>query len=204
MNPLGNITFYDGLCKLCVGILLIGWIPFTVRCLGFDSIHDLQQTILIALFVIISFVVGNLWHHLFIEKVFFLLINNQISIRNAYKTIYCENVNCKSFDVHNHSNDYYIAYYRLENLKMLDTVHVLEALEAFIRDTILIFIMYAIVLLVLINCQWQSYISCSMRCIFSIASIVIPLLWIWLRHIIQFKIYELVWEADFYCNHSNT
>lgn len=87
---------------------------------------------------------------------------------------------------------------------MLGTVHVLEALEAFIRDTILIFIMYAIVLLVLINCQWQSYISCSMRCIFSIASIVIPLLWIWLRHIIQFKIYELVWEADFYCNHSNT
>lgn len=71
MNPLGNITFYDGLCKLCVGILLIGWISFTVRCLGFDSIHDLQQTILIALFVIISFVVGNLWHHLFIEKVFF-------------------------------------------------------------------------------------------------------------------------------------
>lgn len=109
MNSLGNITFYDGLCKLCVGILLIGWIPFTVRCLGFDSIHDLQQTILIALFVIISFVVGNLWHHLFIEKVFFLLINNQISLRNAYKTIYCENVNCKSFDVHNHPNDYYIA-----------------------------------------------------------------------------------------------
>ena len=96
------------------------------------------------------------------------------------------------------------ASYRLENLKMLGTVHVLEALEAFIRDTILIFIMYAIVLLVFINCQWQSYISCSMRCIFSIASIVIPLLWIWLRHIIQFKIYKLVWEADFYCNHSNT
>lgn len=192
----GSLSIYDGLCKLCVGILLLAWIPFVYNIPFIEKIEGIKEALTCMLFLILAFIIGNLWHHLLTEHLFKFLVNDANAIKRAFKIIHGSEFH-KTLVININPNDYFKAYYNCEREKILGTVHNLEAIEAFIRDTIIILFLYSGGLLVWINGK-ESGLDCSLRTVLSIVIVIVPFLWIALRNIIQNKIYQLVWEGDLY------
>lgn len=187
---------YDGLNKLCVGLLLTGWIPAVCYFIfNLETVDGETGIALSAICLILSYVIGIFWHHAVTENVFGGLVNDKDRIMKAYKKVYKKALP-KTFSVSVHPNDYFEAYYRAEKEGMLSVVHVLEAIEAFMRNTLLILPLYAVGMPLFLHCV--IHFPC---CICIIAFFVLSLLsvaWWFLRNRIQDKIHESVWEIDFY------
>lgn len=197
MNYPSSLSIYDGLCKLCVGILLLAWLPFSLRGSIVDSQMGIEKGVAGVVFVIFAFIVGNIWHHLFIERIFKCMINNEHDIKLAYEKVYGKSYN-KDINININPNDYFKAYYRAEQGKLLGTVHMLEALEAFIRSSFVIIFCYSGAFVLYANLSIDDRLDIIQRIIYSALSILVSILWILLRQPIQDNIYKLVWEADLY------
>jgi len=186
---------YDGLCKLCVGLLLIGWIPVLFTS-SFGNVESLKGDIfLYAIYLILSYIVGSVWHHGLTENIFHVLVNDNNRIKKAYKKVYGKEM-LSTFSVENHPNDYFRAYYKSEKAKMLEVAHILEAIEAFIRNTLIIVPLYAVGVPLFLH-----YIidvpCCYCLCLF-VVLVLLSLAWWFIRNKIQDKIHEIVWETDLY------
>lgn len=197
MNPLNHLSLYDSLVKLCVGILLLGWLPFVFDLqLAAENLYS-KKIIAGLLIVIYSYVIGNVWHHWVTEKLFKRWRNREKDIEKAYTKVHNTKDKNLIFDTNKNPNDYYLAYYRIEKDGLLGNIPILEALEAFMRNTLIIIPFY---------CLWLSFEiinNCGMlNCYFMVIGIVILTLsalgWDCLWRKIQSKIHELVWEADLY------
>lgn len=187
---------YDGLSKFCVGLLLTGWIPAVYYSAFNLGVADGEiDIVLSAICLILSYVIGCFWHHAVTENLLSGLVNEDERIVNAYKKVYKRDLPEK-FSVSVHPNEYFKAYYHAEKEKMLSVVHVLEAVEAFMRNTLLILPLYAVGMPLFLH-HFMHFPCCICQTVFFVLSLL-SVAWWFLRNRIQDKIHESVWEADFY------
>lgn len=183
MNTLSGISFYDAINKVSIGaIILVAVKP----CASF-----MNDALCGMLFLIASFVVGIIVQT-GIESFTSPLRNNPCMLRKAYKKVHDGADICDK----DPQEAYNKAYYNVVRRNVLLNVPTLEAIERFIRSFVIV--MFFVVLLCGENKQIEAFfpsINLYWKCYFMFF-IWLPLIISWFP--IQYKIYELIWEADKY------
>lgn len=180
MNTITGFTFYDSLNKLTVGTLLL---LLTGTRMG----ENAESTIL---FFVTAFIIG-IFYQTIIKCLTYFLTNNLHMIKKAHENVILKN-NYITED------DYLKAYYNVVKNGFLMNIPTLEAHENFLRNLWPICLMYLIAVLADCCQCFIGEIICQSKCataMFLLLLIVfIPFVW----YRIQMKIYELVWEGDYY------
>lgn len=183
MNTITGFTFYDSLNKLTVGTLLL-------FLLG-GMIGEKAETNI--LFFVTAFIIG-IFYQTFIKDRTRFLTNNLHMIKKAHENVILKN-NYITKD------DYLKAYYNVVKNGFLMNIPTLEAHENFLRNIWLICLLYLIT--VLADCCQSSiseiicqYSKCAIAMFLLLLIVFIPFVW----YKIQMKIFELVWEGDYYAN----
>lgn len=191
MNTITGFTFYDSLNKLTVGTLLL-------LLLG-GMIGEKAETNI--LFFVTAFIIGIFYQTIIKDRTRFLT-NNFHMIKKAHenvilknKYIYKDDYQKASYD----TDDYLKAYYNVVKNGFLMNIPTLEAHENFLINIWLICLLYLIT--VLADCCQSSiseiicqYSKCAIAMFLLLLIFFIPFVW----YKIQMKIYELVWEGDYY------
>ncbi len=191
MNTITGFTFYDSLNKLTVGTLLL-------LLLG-GMVGEKAETNI--LFFVTAFIIGIFYQTIIKDRTRFLT-NNLHMIKNAYKNVTLRNKCMAKGDNLKAScdtDDYLKAYYNVVKNGFLMNIPTLEAHENFLRNIWLICLLYLIT--VLADCCQSSiseiicqYSKCAIAMFLLLLIFFIPFVW----YKIQMKIYELVWEGDYY------
>lgn len=181
MNTITGFTFYDSLNKLTVGTLLL-------LLLG-GMIGEKAETNI--LFFVTAFIIGIFYQTILKDRTRFLT-NNLRMIKKAHENVILKNKYITK-------DDYLKAYYNVVKNGFLMNIPTLEAHENFLRNIWLICLMYLIA--VLADCCQSSiseiicqYSKCAIAMFLLLLIVFIPFVW----YNIQMKIYELVWEGDYY------
>lgn len=181
MNTITGFTFYDSLNKLTVGTLLL-------LLLG-GMIGEKAETNI--LFFVTAFIIGIFYQTILKDRTRFLT-NNLRMIKKAHENVILKNKYITK-------DDYLKAYYNVVKNGFLMNIPTLEAHENFLRNIWLICLMYLIS--VLADCCQSSiseiicqYSKCAIAMFLLLLIVFIPFVW----YNIQMKIYELVWEGDYY------
>lgn len=185
MNTITGFTFYDSLNKLTVGTLLL---LLTGTRMG----ENAESTIL---FFVTAFIIG-IFYQTIIKCITYFLTNNLHMIKKAHENVILKN-NYITED------DYLKAYYNVVKNGFLMNIPTLEAHENFLRNLWPICLMYLIAVLADCCQCFIGEIICQSKCataMFLLLLIVfIPFVW----YRIQMKIFELVWEGDYYAERLN-
>lgn len=186
MNTITGFTFYDSLNKLTVGTLLL-------FLLG-GMIGEKAETNI--LFFVTAFIIG-VFYQTFIKNITRFLTNNLPMIKKAHENVILKNKYITK-------DDYLKAYYNVVKNGFLMNIPTLEAHENFLRNIWLICLLYLIT--VLADCCQSSiseiicqYSKCAIAMFLLLLIVFIPFVW----YKIQMKIYELVWEGDYYAKRLN-
>lgn len=186
MNTITGFTFYDSLNKLTVGTLLLLLVG--------GMIGEKAETNI--LFFVTAFIIG-IFYQTFIKDRTRFLTNNLHMIKKAHENVILKN-NYITKD------DYLKAYYNVVKNGFLMNIPTLEAHENFLRNIWLICLLYLIT--VLADCCQSSiseiicqYSKCAIAMFLLLLIVFIPFVW----YKIQIKIYELVWEGDYYAKKLN-
>ena len=181
MNTITGFTFYDSLNKLTVGTLLL-------LLLG-GIIGEKAETNI--LFFVTAFIIG-IFYQTFIKNITRFLTNNLPMIKKAHENVILKNKYITK-------DDYLEAYYNVVKNGFLMNIPTLEAHENFLRNIWLICLLYLIT--VLADCCQSSiseiicqYSKCAIAMFLLLLIVFIPFVW----YKIQMKIFELVWEGDYY------
>ena len=191
MNTITGFTFYDSLNKLTVGTLLLLLLE--------GMIGEKAETNI--LFFVTAFIIG-IFYQTIIKCLTPFLTNNLHMIKKAHENVILKNKyitkddNLKaSYD----TDDYLKAYYNIVKNGFLMNIPTLEAHENFLRNIWLICLLYLIT--VLADCCQSSiseiicqYSKCAIAMFLLLLIVFIPFVW----YKIQMKIFELVWEGDYY------
>lgn len=186
MNTITGFTFYDSLNKLTVGTLLLLLVG--------GMIGEKAETNI--LFFVTAFIIG-IFYQTFIKDRTRFLTNNLHMIKKAHENVILKN-NYITKD------DYLKAYYNVVKNGFLMNIPTLEAHENFLRNIWLICLLYLIA--VLADCCQSSiseiicqYSKCAIAMFLLLLIVFIPFVW----YKIQMKIFELVWEGDYYAKRLN-
>ena len=186
MNTITGFTFYDSLNKLTVGTLLL-------LLLG-GIIGEKAETNI--LFFVTAFIIG-IFYQTFIKNITRFLTNNLPMIKKAHENVILKNKYITK-------DDYLEAYYNVVKNGFLMNIPTLEAHKNFLRNIWLICLMYLIA--VLADCCQSSiseiicqYSKCAIAMFLLLLIVFIPFVW----YKIQMKIFELVWEGDYYAKRLN-
>lgn len=186
MNTITGFTFYDSLNKLTVGTLLLLLVG--------GMIGEKAETNI--LFFVTAFIIG-IFYQTFIKNITRFLTNNLHMIKKAHENVILKN-NYITED------DYLEAYYNVVKNGFLMNIPTLDAHENFLRNIWLICLMYLIA--VLADCCQSSiseiicqYSKCAIAMFLLLLIVFIPFVW----YKIQMKIFELVWEGDYYAKRLN-
>lgn len=143
-------------------------------------------------FFVIVYIVGLCWHKL-IE-----LLSKGIKLHRNPKmlrTTYHKMLQNIQFGEVKPERDYSLAWYVTKKEFGLGSISVLEAQEAFLRDIVLIILIYA----VMINCScFLTDVTFLNRCLVSALLFVGIFICAAVWYAIQKKTFELVWEGYFY------
>ena len=193
MNTITGFTFYDSLNKLTVGTLLLLLIG--------GMIGEKAETNI--LFFVTAFIIG-IFYQTFIKDRTRFLTNNLHMIKKAHENVILKNKYITKDDYLKASynkDDYLKAYYNVVKNGFLMNIPTLEAHENFLRNIWLICLLYLIT--VLADCCQSSiseiicqYSKCAIAMFLLLLIVFIPFVW----YKIQMKIFELVWEGDYYAN----
>ena len=203
MNTITGFTFYDSLNKLTVGTLLLLLIG--------GMIGEKAETNI--LFFVTAFIIGIFYQTIIKNRTRFLT-NNLHMIKKAHenvilknKYIYKDDYKKASYNKDDYqkasydTDDYLKAYYNVVKNGFLMNIPTLEAHENFLRNIWLICLLYLIT--VLADCCQSSiseiicqYSKCAIAMFLLLLIVFIPFVW----YKIQMKIFELVWEGDYYAN----
>lgn len=196
MNTITGFTFYDSLNKLTVGTLLL--------LLAGGMIGEKAETNI--LFFVTAFIIG-IFYQTFIKDRTRFLTNNLHMIKKAHENVILKNKYITKDDYLKASynkDDYLKAYYNVVKNGFLMNIPTLEAHENFLRNIWLICLMYLIT--VLADCCQSSiseiicqYSKCAIAMFLLLLIVFIPFVW----YKIQMKIFELVWEGDYYAKRLN-
>lgn len=196
MNTITGFTFYDSLNKLTVGTLLL--------LLAGGMIGEKAETNI--LFFVTAFIIG-IFYQTFIKDRTRFLTNNLHMIKKAHENVILKNKYITKDDYLKASynkDDYLKAYYNVVKNGFLMNIPTLEAHENFLRNIWLICLLYLIT--VLADCCQSSiseiicqYSKCAIAMFLLLLIVFIPFVW----YKIQMKIFELVWEGDYYAKKLN-
>ena len=196
MNTITGFTFYDSLNKLTVGTLLLLLVG--------GMIGEKAETNI--LFFVTAFIIG-IFYQTFIKDRTRFLTNNLHMIKKAHENVILKNKYITKDDYLKASynkDDYLKAYYNVVKNGFLMNIPTLEAHENFLRNIWLICLMYLIA--VLADCCQSSiseiicqYSKCAIAMFLLLLIVFIPFVW----YKIQMKIFELVWEGDYYAKRLN-
>ncbi len=186
MNTITGFTFYDSLNKLTVGTLLL-------LLVGGMTGEKAETNIL---FFVTAFIIG-IFYQTIIKCLTPFLTNNLHMIKKAHENVILKNKYITK-------DDYLEAYYNVVKNGFLMNIPTLEAHENFLRNIWLICLMYLIA--VLADCCQSSiseiicqYSKCAIAMFLLLLIVFIPFVW----YKIQMKIFELVWEGDYYAKRLN-
>lgn len=195
MNDFGQLTLYDFLAMLIIGVLILA--PFCIFSCGLDFINT-------TVFLIASYIIGLCYHKILEWLQSRLRFRNmKCMIRKAFR------VTCKEFphasglvkDMDKIKGPYYREYYRLMMKGCLSNIPVLEAHVALLRNLIPIVIMYIVMSMCdcsgvsgMIDCIFGSDSKCAVGVVLMIILILLPILW----YCTQMKIHRLVWEGGYF------
>ena len=186
MNTITGFTFYDSLNKLTVGTLLL-------LLVGGMTGEKAETNIL---FFVTAFIIG-IFYQTIIKCLTPFLTNNLHMIKKAHENVILKNKYITK-------GDYLEAYYNVVKNGFLMNIPTLEAHENFLRNIWLICLMYLIA--VLADCCQSSiseiicqYSKCAIAMFLLLLIVFIPFVW----YKIQMKIFELVWEGDYYAKRLN-
>lgn len=195
MNDFGQLTLYDFLTMLIIGVLILA--PFCIFSCGLDFINT-------TVFLIASYIIGLCYHKILEWLQSRLRFRNmKCMIRKAFR------VTCKEFphasglvkDMDKIKGPYYREYYRLMMKGCLGNIPVLEAHVAFLRNLIPIVIMYIVMSMCdcsgvsgMIDCIFGDGSKCAVGAVLMIILILLPILW----YCTQMKIHKLVWEGGYF------
>lgn len=196
MNTITGFTFYDSLNKLTIGTLLL--------LLAGGMIGEKAETNI--LFFVTAFIIG-IFYQTFIKDRTRFLTNNLHMIKKAHENVILKNKYITKDDYLKASynkDDYLKAYYNVVKNGFLMNIPTLEAHENFLRNIWLICLLYLIT--VLADCCQSSiseiicqYSKCAIAMFLLLLIVFIPFVW----YKIQMKIFELVWEGDYYAKKLN-
>ena len=196
MNTITGFTFYDSLNKLTVGTLLLLLVG--------GMIGEKAETNI--LFFVTAFIIG-IFYQTFIKDRTRFLTNNLHMIKKAHENVILKNKYITKDDYLKASynkDDYLKAYYNVVKNGFLMNIPTLEAHENFLRNIWLICLLYLIT--VLADCCQSSiseiicqYSKCAIAMFLLLLIVFIPFVW----YKIQMKIFELVWEGDYYAKKLN-
>lgn len=196
MNTITGFTFYDSLNKLTVGTLLL-------LLLG-GMIGEKAETNI--LFFVTAFIIG-IFYQTFIKDRTRFLTNNLHMIKKAHENVILKNkymTKDNYLKASYNKDDYLKAYYNVVKNGFLMNIPTLEAHENFLRNIWLICLLYLIT--VLADCCQSSiseiicqYSKCAIAMFLLLLIVFIPFIW----YKIQMKIFELVWEGDYYAERLN-
>lgn len=204
MNDFGQLTLYDFLTMMVIGVLILA--PFCIFSCGLDFINT-------TVFLIASYIIGLCYHKIMEWLQSRLGFRNmKCMIRKAFR------VTCKEFpqasglvkDMDKIKEPYHREYYRLMMKGCLGNIPVLEAHVAFLRNLIPIVIAYIVMSICgcrgvsgMIDCIFGTGSKCAVGVILMIILILLPILW----YCTQMKIHRLVWEGGYFvqpiCNTQN-
>lgn len=186
MNTITGFTFYDSLNKLTVGTLIL-------LLVGGMTGEKAETNIL---FFVTAFIIG-IFYQTIIKCLTPFLTNNLHMIKKAHENVILKNKYITK-------DDYLEAYYNVVKNGFLMNIPTLEAHENFLRNIWLICLMYLIA--VLADCCQSSiseiicqYSKCAIAMFLLLLIVFIPFVW----YKIQMKIFELVWEGDYYAKRLN-
>lgn len=196
MNTITGFTFYDSLNKLTVGTLLL-------LLLG-GMIGEKAETNI--LFFVTAFIIG-IFYQTIIKGLTPFLTNNLHMIKKAHENVKLKNkymTKDNYLKASYNKDDYLKAYYNVVKNGFLMNIPTLEAHENFLRNIWLICLLYLIT--VLADCCQSSiseiicqYSKCAIAMFLLLLIVFIPFIW----YKIQMKIFELVWEGDYYAERLN-
>lgn len=196
MNTITGFTFYDSLNKLTVGTLLLLLVG--------GMIGEKAETNI--LFFVTAFIIG-IFYQTFIKDRTRFLTNNLHMIKKAHENVILKNKYITKDDYLKASynkDDYLKAYYNVVKNGFLMNIPTLEAHENFLINIWLICLLYLIT--VLADCCQSSiseiicqYSKCAIAMFLLLLIVFIPFVW----YKIQMKIFELVWEGDYYAKKLN-
>ena len=195
MNDFGQLTLYDFLAMLIIGVLILA--PFCIFSCNPDFINT-------TVFLIVSYIIG-LCYHKILEWLQSRLgfRNMKCMIRKAFR------VTCKEFphatglvkDMDKIKEPYYREYYRLMMKGCLGNIPTLEAHVAFFRNLIPVVIMYIVMSICdrsgvsgMIDCVFGDGSKCAVGVVLMTILILLPILW----YCTQMKIHRLVWEGGYF------
>lgn len=191
MNTITGFTFYDSLNKLTVGTLLLLLVG--------GMIGEKAETNI--LFFVSAFIIG-IFYQTIINCLTPFLTNNLHMIKKAHENVKLKNkymTKDNYMKASYNKDDYLKAYYKVVKNGFLMNIPTLEAHENFLRNIWLICLLYLIT--VLADCCQSSiseiicqYSKCAIAMFLLLLIVFIPFVW----YKIQMKIYELVWEGDYY------
>ena len=194
MNASSKVTLYDMLAMVIPGFLLLllfyagfGW--------QFEIPVGMNELVAGILMFIACYTVGLIYHkaveYLYNKAGF---RNNKANIQKALEKFQI-NEGKSGIDKKSVLPVYYQTYYRLMKHNMLNSIPVLEAQVAYIRNMLPLMALYIIALC---SCRFDfwSVNSCALAIILFIVAVILAVL----LGKIQGKIYELIWEGYKYMN----
>ena len=196
MNTITGFTFYDSLNKLTVGTLLLLLVG--------GMIGEKAETNI--MFFVTAFIIG-IFYQTIIKCLTPFLTNNLHMIKKAHENVILKNKYITKDDYLKapyNKDDYLKAYYNVVKNGFLMNIPTLEAHENFLRNIWFICLLYLIT--VLADCCQSSiseiicqYSKCAIAMFLLLLIVFIPFVW----YKIQMKIFELVWEGDYYAKRLN-
>lgn len=209
-----NISIYDFLTMVVSGFLILAF--FQIPCFS-----DCPCSPLILLLFILVYLVGMFWHRLvelmrnsvmwkrFVGSLgfFFVTIGTRNSIAAIRKTKEAVSSQLRKEDIINNpigSNDakelaeYYIAYENMAKSSSWGAVRQLEAQEAFMRDVTFLLLVHGVLVLFGIGGLFSLLTYCVSFSpkILGWILIGVSALLLFMRYVVQMKIYSCVWSSD--------
>lgn len=195
MNNFGQLTLYDFLTMMVIGVLILA--PVNV----FSEGARIADT---TVFFIAAYIIG-LCYHKILGAATKKFSNIDCMIHRAFEDVrkkFCPNsMLCMDIVDDDIIKTYYKEYYKLILKGSLGNIPVLEAHVAFIRNLILIILAY----IVLLACECSNISTVittifgeSSRCCVIIVLMAILLLLPFIWYNTQMKIHKLVWEGGYF------
>ena len=177
MNTSSNMTFYDALCMLVCGYLIL--------CI-LTGIGELPNNSF--LLYILSYLVGMVYH----KAIYPLFGNMQCMVMRSWEKVN-KDVGGKLLPSGG-MNDYYEKYYYLMEKNCLKNIPVLEAQAAFCKD--IFFLLLLIIVEVLSGCRHIDFMGnmCLFNVLLVVICVALPFVW----YVTQMKIHYLVWEGAYF------
>ena len=177
---MSSIKFYDFLCMLLCGYLIV--------CLIFGRTIPFNESNL--LIWLLCYVVGLIYHRI-LEHILVFMNYIECMSKRAYRAIFEEN---NAIDECTQEN-YIQAYYELMRANCLNTIPVLEAQAAFLRNMFLPLVWFAVASGTgCVNLEFMQIDNCVITTLIGFFCTIIPIVWF----LTQYKIYYLVWEGKKY------